>query len=138
MDSFEQIWESTRTNSLSWMYPWTLYCGVATIIALSIVSNAWLRRTAKLSVIAVFSALATHFSAQDIQAKWRIRRSWADSHPGQMTQDKLEALTVDGANLTLGPLIYGLQAFVLFTAVAVGLTILRSMISRRHKATEKD
>ncbi len=135
MDPFEQIWESSRTNSLSWMYSTVLYSGVAVIVALSFIKNQWLRLIGTLAVIAVFPALATGFASQEIQEKWRIRRDWADSHPGQMTQDGLEALTVDGANLTLGPLIYGVQAFLLFAAVAVALMIFRALLSKRHRAT---
>jgi hypothetical protein len=134
MSPFEQIWESSRTNTLSWLYPTALWCGAAVIVALSLVKGVWLRRIGKLVAIAVFSVAATQFSIQNIQEKWRIRREWAESHPERMTRDGLEALSVDGANLLLGPLLQGCQAFLLFVGVAIVLSILRTLFSGRHNS----
>jgi hypothetical protein len=134
MSSFEQIWESSRTNTLSWLYPTALWYGAAVIVALYLMKDVWLRRIGKLVAIAVFSVAATEFSVQNIQEKWRIRREWAESHPERMTGDGLEALSVDGANLLLGPLLQGCQAFLLFVGVAIVLSILRSLFSGCHNS----
>ncbi len=132
MEPFAQIWDSSRTNSLSWMYPTTFWCGAGVLIALGLIKNRWLRQIGKLVVIAGCSVMATEFSSQEIQEKWRLRREWAEFHPAQMTEDGYHALTVDGANMTLGPLIYGFQAFLLLTAIAALLSILRKLILSRR------
>lgn len=132
METFEQIWESSRTNSASWTYAATLWSGACLLVALCVIKNHWLRGIGTLVVITVFSMMAIDFSMQEIQEKWRIRRDWADSHPAQMTEDGYHALAGDGANLTLGPLLYGFQAFLLFTGIAVVLSILRRVIVSRR------
>ncbi|MCA9215468.1 MAG: hypothetical protein KDB27_20525 [Planctomycetales bacterium] len=132
MDTFEQIWDTSRSNSLSWMYPAAIWCGLAVLIALNVLRNRLLRRIAKLVAIGVFSMLATEFSAQAIHEKWRIRREWADLHPDQMTEAGLDALYADGANLTLGPVIFGFRAFVLFVGITVLLSLLRALITSRR------
>ncbi|TWT47872.1 hypothetical protein Pla22_52390 [Rubripirellula amarantea] len=138
METFDQIWESSRTNSLSWMYPAAVWCGAGILVALSVIKNRWLRRIGKLAAIFGFAILATEFSAQEIHEKWRLRREWADLHPAQMTEDGLQALTVDGANLTLGPLIYGFQAFLVFAGLAVVLSVLRVLLRSRSTDTMTD
>lgn len=135
METFEQIWETSRTNSLSWMYPTALWVGVGVLITLGFIKRPWLRRTGKLIAIAGFVFFATEFSAQEIQEKWRLRREWADRNPTQMTEDGLSALVADGANLTLGPLKNGFQAFLLFAAVTIALAILRALIVSRRNGT---
>ena len=120
------------------MYPTAIWCGGGILVALSVITNRWLRRIGKLAAIFGFALLATEFSAQEIQEKWRLRREWADLHPTQMAEDGFSALTVDGANLTLGPLIFGFQAFLLFVAIAVVLSVLRALIESRRKGTTAD
>lgn len=142
MESFEQIWESSRTNSLSWMYPTALWCGAGALVVLGAIGNRWLRRFAKLVVIAISSVLAVGFASQEIQEKWRLRREWAELHPERMTEEGYDALTVDGANMTLGPLIHGIQAFLLLAAVAALLCGLRKLAlfirARRIAAADVD
>ncbi len=72
-----------------------------------------------------FAFVATDFSAREIQEKWRLRGEWADSHKDQMSDADWNTLTMDGANLTLGPLIYGFQATVLLVAIAFVLFVIR-------------
>lgn len=128
MESFEQIWESSRTHSLSWMYPTALWCGAGTLVVLCAIGNRWLRRFAKLVVIAIFSVMAVEFASHEIQEKWRLRREWAELYPERMTEEGYDALTVDGANMTLGPLIHGIQAFLLLAAVAALPWVLRKLV----------
>lgn len=126
METFEQIWQSSRVNSFTWMYQAALWCGCFVLVALGYIRNPRLRRSGKLAAIAIFSLLATESSAREIFEKWRLRREWADLHPQQMTEDASHALTVDGANLTLGPLIFGFKAFLLFLGMALVLSLLRA------------
>lgn len=120
------------------MYPAAIWCGGGILVALSVIKSTWLRRIGKLLAIAGFSLLATEFSAREIHEKWRLRREWADSHPAQMTEDGFSALTVDGANLTLGPLIYGFQSFLLFVVVTVVLSVLRALITTQRNTAMTD
>lgn len=136
METFEQIWESSRTNSLSWMYPMAVVCGSGVLIVACVITNPWARRLAKLGAIVGFSVLATEFSAREIHEKWRLRREWAELHPSQMTEDGYKALTVDGANRTVEPLMDGFKALSLLVCIAVALTVSRAWIAtRRRNAT---
>lgn len=124
METFEQIWESSRHNAYSWMYPTVMSCGMASLVALSVIRHRYVRRIGKLLVIAAFSLLATTAAEVEISEKWIIRRRWAEMHPERMTSDGSMALQAD-TNLTLGPLIVGAQTLVLFVAVAMLLRFFR-------------
>jgi hypothetical protein len=137
METFDQIWESSRTNAWSWVYPTVLWAGVGLLIALSLFRTGWIRRASKTIAILALTVVATEYARLEIQEKWRIRGEWADAHQTLMTPSDQEALTVDGANLTLGPLIHGVQAFALFVVVAVALSAVRITVSRvRRKQPE--
>lgn len=69
METFEQVWESARTNAWSWAYPATLCAGVALLIALSLIRSGWIRRTAKIIVIIGLTVIATESSHREIQEK---------------------------------------------------------------------
>lgn len=130
METFDQVWESSRVNSWSWIYPTALWSGVGVLFLLSLMPWVRLRRSAKIVAVLGFSLVAAEYSAQEIQEKWRIRREWALAHFDQMTEAQRNALTVDGANLTLGPLLDGRDAFFVFVAVAVVLSLVRFAIIR--------
>ncbi len=130
MDAFEQVWETSRHNSWSWGYPTALLLGVCALIVFSFIRNSVLRRVLKAIAIVAFAFVATEFSAREIQEKWRLRGEWADTHRDQMTDAGWAALTADGANLTLGPLIYGVQAMAIFVAVAFILSVIRQIACR--------
>lgn len=125
METFEQVWEASRTNSYSWIYPALLWSGAAVIFALSFVKNIWIRRSGKVIVILLAGYSATHYSGLEIQEKWRLRGEWADAHPDKVTEENRHALTVDGANRAAGPLFYGGQAILLLVAVSSGIRFLK-------------
>jgi hypothetical protein len=112
METFDQIWASSRSNGWSWGYPATLWSGISLLIGLSLIRTVWVRRIVKIAAILLLTALATELASLEILEKWRIRREWANANQPLMTPAAQQALTVDGANLTLGPLFYGLQAFL--------------------------
>ncbi|MBA4017997.1 MAG: hypothetical protein C0483_12555 [Pirellula sp.] len=130
METFQQVWESSRVNAWSSAYLLALWSGVGVLVLASCMPWVRLRRFAKLVAILGFAIVAAECSAQEIQEKWRIRREWADAHADQMTESQRYALTVDGANLTLGPLLDGRDALLLLLAVAVGLSLARIVVVR--------
>jgi len=139
METFDQIWETSRTNFWSWAYPVVLWSGVGALIVVSLIRHRWLRRSAKLILILGFSAVATVYSGREIQEKWKIRGEWAEAHPDQMTTDGWDALTADGANLTIGPVVYGFQTFSLFVVACAVLTVVRLLLVRfRSVKTEQN
>lgn len=137
MDAFEQVWQTSRSNSWSWGYPATIVCGVVLIVMLSTIRKPTLRRTLKVGAILLFGFIATDFSAREIQEKWRLRGEWAETHREQMTDAGWRALTVDGANLTLGPLIYGMQATAILAASTLVLFLIRKAATRAETITSK-
>lgn len=132
METFEQVWESSRTNVYSWGYPATIWGGLAVLICLSAIRHKKLRRAAKVIAMLGFAALATEWSSREIAEKWRLRREW----PGSMTQDEQYALTIDGANMTLGPVIYGFQAFLVFGVVTVITWLIRLAVRSESNSVE--
>ncbi|MEM9645581.1 MAG: hypothetical protein AAF989_11370 [Planctomycetota bacterium] len=135
MDAFEQIWESSRTNDYSWGYPAVLWAGVGVLIVLSLIRHDVLRRVLKVIAMGGLVMTAMEWSSSEIEEKWRIRREWADTHPAEMTEQGYEALTVDGANRLLGPLIDGAHAGLLFVGVAIALFVIRVAIRKRSTVT---
>lgn len=129
MDAFETVWETSRHNSWSFGYPTAICIGVASLIVLSFVRRSTLRRTSKCIAAFLSAFLAADFSAREIQEKWRIRGEWAETHQDQMTDAGWDALSADGANLVLGPLIYGFQATAIFVVVALALFVVRRSVS---------
>lgn len=136
MDTFEQIWESSRTNRFSWAYPAVIWGGFAILIVLSLLRQRVLRRCAKLVAIFGLTAIAIEGAGREISEKWRLRREWAGANASQMTPEGENALTVDGANLTLGPLIYGFQAFIVLCVAALVISLIRSAINSRLPSTK--
>lgn len=130
MDAFEQVWETSRNNSWSWGYPTAIWLGAVVLIVFSFIRKSALRRPLKVVAILAFSVVATDFSAREIQEKWHLRGEWADTHKDQMTDAGWDALTADGANLTLGPLIYGFQAMAIFAAIAFVIVFIRQVTCR--------
>lgn len=131
MDAFEQIWESSRTNDYSWGYPAVVWAGVGVLVLLSLIRHDVLRRILKVVAIGGLAMMATQWSSSEIEEKWRLRAEWADANPAEMTEQGYEALTVDGANRALGPLIYGVQAGLIFVGVALVLFVIRLAIRKR-------
>jgi hypothetical protein len=131
METFDQIWASSRSNGWSWGYPAILWSGISLLIGLSILRTVWVRRVVKIVTILLLTALATELASLEILEKWRIRREWANANQPLMTPAAQQALTVDGANRTLGPLFYGLQAFTLFVALAAALSFVRRIVKPR-------
>ena len=125
-DSFEEVWEASRQNTYSWGYPAAICCGAIILALLSLIRTSALRRTLKVVTIFAIGFIAFEVSAREIAEKWRLRLEWASHHPEQLTDAARESLTADGANLTLGPLIYGLQATALLMGIAAVLSVVRS------------
>jgi hypothetical protein len=132
MEAFEQVWETSRNNAWSWGYPTAIGLGVALLIALSFVHNSAVRRTSKVIAIVALAFVAAEFSSREVQEKWRLRVAWADAHEDHMKESDWNTLTVDGANRTLGPLIYGFQAMAMFIGVALVLSVIRKTALRLH------
>ncbi len=137
MQTFEQIWESSRTNAWSWGYPTVVICGVLLLIGLSCIRSAIWRRSLKVLIAIVLTVLATDFAGREISEKWQLRRNWAAAHREQLTPRQQDALITDGANLALGPVFSGAQAAFIFLGAGVVLYILR-LIALRIFASEAE
>jgi hypothetical protein len=137
MQTFEQIWESSRTNSWSWGYPTVVIIGVLLLIALSCIRSATWRRSLKVLTAIVLMILATEFAGREIFEKWRLRQDWAAGHREQLAPPQQDALISDGANLAIGPLAAGVQAAFIFLCTGVGLSLLR-LIALRISSSEAE
>jgi hypothetical protein len=124
---FEQIWESSRTNSWSWGYPTALAVSIVILIALSFIPQPTLRHVAKVLVILACGFATIKLSAREIEEKWSIRWDWAQRHENTLSDAEREALTADGANRLLGPFSYGIQAVAWLFALCGVLYVLRKI-----------
>lgn len=135
METFEQVWESSRTNAWSGYYSATVCLGLGAIAILSFIPVTLLRGAAKLIAALGFAYYAAIYAEAEIFEKWRIRREWAAAHKELMTEANQHALTVDGANLTLGPILMGVQALGLLFAVVVATELARYLWSRDRRSS---
>lgn len=131
MDEFEIVWETSRQNAWSFAYPTTFVVGILVLLGLCFIRNPICRRLLKVLALFTFSILAVFASSWEIEEKWRLRGAYADTHP--MTDKQWSALTVDGANRTLGPLIFGFQATAAFVALLSAAWMIR-VIFQTHLA----
>ncbi|WP_157606020.1 hypothetical protein [Schlesneria paludicola] len=119
MGSFEQIWESSRHNCWSFAYPLVMLCGIAVLVGVSFIRHTLRRRVANILAVIFLSFVAAEVSSWETTEKWRIRSDWASKNTAQMTEIHRAALIADGANLALGPVVSGMQAFLIFCGVLV-------------------
>ena len=135
VETFDEVWQTSLANSWSYAYPVVLWSGVTSLTLVSLIRHQWLRRAVTLILVLGLTVAATWSSSREIQEKWRIRSDWAYSHEDQMTAAHWDALTADGKDLLLGPLVNGFLACVLFIAVCTVLTLVRFALVRCRKST---
>ncbi len=133
---FQEVWEASKHNSFSWGYPAAILCGGIVLARLSWIPRSVVRRVLKIVTILTFGFIAWDFSARETAEKWRLRQDWASAFREQMTEAQWLALSADGANRTLGPLIYGFQATGLLVGLAAVLFVARRLNSTAHAGDE--
>ena len=132
--TFEQIWESSRHNDYSWMLPSVLCVGTLVLILLNWIRKPAARRVLKVLLAITFTYLAVQASSAAIFEKWRIRYEWGKQNRSSVTEQEDTALCADGANLLMGPFIYGGgYSFWCFGATLVGSSIIRRAISKKSQ-----
>lgn len=119
METFDTIWESSRTNAWSFAYPTVLFFGVISILMLQRIRSGVFRRLLIVLSLGAFFLLAIEASSLTIAEKWQIRGDWARSHFEQLTEDQKRGVTSDGANLALGPIIGGFSTLPFFFGAAM-------------------
>jgi TRAP-type C4-dicarboxylate transport system permease small subunit len=78
-----------------------------------------MRRIAKFTLILIFTCATIWGSFMAIQEKWRIRHEWGFKNWDSLTEKEQSKLIADGANLTMGPLIFGGGYAFLFFGIAL-------------------
>ncbi|MCA9260153.1 MAG: hypothetical protein KDA61_13165, partial [Planctomycetales bacterium] len=114
----------------SWRYPASLGCGVVALLLAGWISRDAIRRMVVTLVVLAGTLAATEYAGEEIFEKWRLRRVWAETHPDLMTPAGNDALYADGANLAMGPLIKGGQAFVVLVGAAAAMAAVRANRAR--------
>lgn len=128
---FEEVWEMSRSNSFTWGYPAAILCGGIVLVLFSRIPRSVVRRTLKVATILGFGYIAFDFSAREIAEKWSLRHEWGIANREHMTKAQQDSLFADGANRTLGPLIYGFEA----TAFLAGIALIQSVARRLNSTT---
>ena len=113
--TFEEIVLQSRFNQYYWIYPAVICLGLGLIIFVSFIKQDIVRRILKTGIVFVFSYAAMIASSMAIQEKWAIRHYWSQKNENIVTTEQSRYLSADGANLLLGPVIYGFIAFVTFS-----------------------
>jgi len=75
-----------------------------------------------------------------IQEKWRIRHEWAEQNSATLSDKERLALISDGANLLLGPIIYGggYSVLVFGISLVVSSVIVREITSNKQDSQQGD
>ncbi len=142
MSPFDQMWEASRHNLWSSHVPWVLQLGSMGLVLFAWLPHPWLRRLAYLSITFTTVWAATQYSSLETEEKWRIRYQYAEVHEAELTEQELNAVTVDGANRLLGPLgdgafpAFNRCVFVLIAILLVKL-ILRVLAAKWQNAMQK-
>ena len=125
MDTFSQIWESSRHNAWSLAYPFVIVTGVFSVIVVSTIRSVAVRRCLLGLVFLVFAYLATEASFQAVSEKWRIRQEWTQAHFNELTEKQQETSVSDGANLVVQPPVDGFFALMIFIGTAIVMRLVR-------------
>jgi len=133
--TFEEIWIASGSNCWSFFYPLTIIAGIAVLIVLSFIRTTPARVILKIAAVFGFSCLATVASSLEISEKWRIRGEWVEAHWESLTDAQRDIAQADGANLVMGPFIYGSFVFFGLIVVAVVLAVIfrNTRLSRRRR-----
>ena len=125
-----EIWESSRSNQYSWILPVILIGGFAWFLILTKVKFIAVRRVTKIISFLILIYVAMIASSMQISEKWRIRHEWGHANESTITDRERRALTADGANLVMGPMIYGGGGGFLVFSIAL---IISSFVIRKKK-----
>ena len=140
-ESLDAIWESSRHNSWSFALPLILNIGTAILIVIAFVQPTWLRWTLNVFAVLAMGYFAIEYSSMEIEEKWRIRSEWGKANHDSLTESDRFAVTVDGANRVLGPiLVGGKSAAIRAGLVLLGLAVSRFVLVRLRKilATKRE
>lgn len=138
--NIEEIWEVSRHNDYTWMLPFVLGVGALVLILVSCIRKSAVRRTLKVLFALLFTYFAMQASFAAIAEKWRIRHEWADKQNWEsLTQKERDVLCADGANLTLGPVIFGGGfSFLIFGTTLVASSIFSRIVLKKRAKQEKN
>lgn len=131
-DGLDAIWESSCHNDWSYALPLVLNIGTVVLIALALVPIKSLRWTLNVFAVLVMGYFAIEYSSKEIEEKWRIRNEWVQTNQDSFTEKEQSAVTVDGANRVLGPILIGGQSTVFRAGIVFAvLAMIRFAIVRK-------
>ena len=133
------MWETSRNNAFSGQTTFVNLIAIMLLLFVAFIPHrVYLLRWVMSAVIVLAAAwITTDYSSREIEEKWRIRYKYAKEHEAELTEDERHAVTVDGANRLLGPLMFG--AFATFKQCGIvllvifGFRYLTAMMRRRDK-----
>lgn len=120
---FDEVWVSSRSNEYSYLYPLAIWLGVGVLVALSFVKIRRWRVFGKVVAVLFFWVFATLGADWSIHEKWKIRWAWVKAHEDSLTDAQWATATADGANLSMGPFLYGFLALLSLMAVCAVLAV---------------
>ena len=123
MRDFEVLWQSTKQNQFSYLYPEVVAGGVAILISLFLIRRPLIRRVLKVACIFLTAALAAVASNLEIEEKWRLRNEMS------LSDEQSRALTADGANRAIGPYAGGAAALAILAGIQLSATLISKLWS---------
>lgn len=139
MTPFEQMWETSRTNAFSGQTAMVNLIAIMLLLLVAFLPDRvyLVRWVINVAVVLGAAWISTEYASQEIDEKWRIRYEYADAHRTELTDDERLAVTVDGANRLLGPLMFGALATFRNCGIAllaiVGLRYLITFLRGKNK-----
>ncbi|PCJ54036.1 MAG: hypothetical protein COA79_22290 [Planctomycetota bacterium] len=126
----EEVWISSEQNCWSAAYPASIAIGVILILCTSLINNRILKLGLGALLIMTFSILATISSGLQISEKWRIRQEWYMPRFDSLTDLQRSIATADGANKSLGPFLFGFDAYMIFLTTFITINLIPYFIRK--------
>ena len=127
MSDFEAMWQSTKHNQFSYLYPEVVAGGVVILICLFWIRRPLIRRILKVTCILLTAALAVAASNLEIEEKWRLRTQMSEKM--SLSDEQTKALAADGANRAIGPYAGGAAALAIIAGIQLSATLISKLWS---------
>ena len=131
MNEFDAIWKSSANNYWSATYPIVIGSGIVLLTCLAFIRNKILRIS--LQILAMFFCTVASIAASSlaINEKWRIRHEWTSQHWDNLTAEQQDIAIADGANIVMGPYLYGIEAFLFLLFFGCLIELIRFGLSQK-------
>lgn len=103
METFDQVWESSRYNVWTWVCYGICIAGIVGVFKICRPPISGVKVLKTVALIGMTSFAAFLVSGARTARKWEIRQNWVVTNMDLVTEEERSAAFADGANLIVGP-----------------------------------